>query len=408
MKTKIIFTSPAWDLSGVNTFSANLIRELRALDIPAQLLLTKDPRKNVGRYSMPLPTDIPIERLPVSRQDSWQHRWQVMINYLEEQAPCIYIPNYDWSYSCVSPKLSNRVMIVGIIHSDDPCHYEHVYRLGKYWNAIVAVSEGINQNVSQEQPKLSSRLVTIPSGIPVASKLPQRIFNASQPLKLIYTGRLVELQKRVFDLPKIMMALQERGVSVELTIVGDGAEANELQDKFQSFIERGNVRFLGTLPNEQVLELYEQHDVFLLTSDFEGMPVSLLEAMGKGCVPVVTDIVSGIPELVQNGVQGFRVPVGNIEQFADCITKLQQSVQLRQEMSRNAYRKISEGGYRTEDMVKRYVELFEKVVRDAKSGAFRRPRGRILIPAYLQVSLKNRLSASVRNIKNYVKCIFTT
>ena len=58
------------------------------------------------------------------------------------------------------------------------------------------------------------------------------------------------------------------------------------------------------------MQILEQQDAYILTSEFEGMPNALNEAMARGCVPVVTDIRSGIPELVRYGVNGYRVPVG--------------------------------------------------------------------------------------------------
>ncbi|MEM8781022.1 MAG: glycosyltransferase family 4 protein, partial [Cyanobacteria bacterium P01_G01_bin.49] len=156
-----------------------------------------------------------------------------------------------------------------------------------------------------------------------------------------------------------------------------------------------------------ILVQIQQNDVFLLTSDFEGMPISLLEAMGRGCIPVVTDIASGIPELVGNGIHGFRVPVGDIESFADRLTELAQNLDRRQEMALNAYQKISQGGYRTEDMVKKYIQLFERVKQEVEEGIYQRPRGQILAPPQLRYQLRNpwkdKLSDLIRKLSNYGK-----
>jgi len=90
---------------------------LKHLGIPAHIVLTTpdwlppDP--------LPFPPDVPTRILPVGRYANWPSRWSAMMRYLEAHAPCIYIPNYDWVHSCVSPRLSSGVGIVGILHSDD-------------------------------------------------------------------------------------------------------------------------------------------------------------------------------------------------------------------------------------------------------------------------------------------------
>ena len=379
MEFNVIFTTPTWDLSGVNSFTANLIEELGNYGIPATLLITNPPGQNTN-YTMPLPSHIPVEKLPVEEQDNWKTRWQKIIDYLEQKAPCIYIPNYDVDHSCISPKLSNSVGIVGIIHSDDPFHYDHVFRLGEYWNGIVSVSKAIDKKTIEFCPSISQRSYIIPYGVDVPENWQQRTLDASAPLKLVYAGRLVQKQKRVFDLPKVVSTLLEMQIPVELTIIGDGSEGEELRDICQPLTQKGAIRFLGTLANEKVLEIYEQNDIFILTSDFEGLPVSLLEAMARGCIPVVSDIESGVPELIQNGVNGFRVPIGDIQQFAQTIAGLYQDLDRRREISLHAYRTIKERGYRTEDMVKQYIELFQQVMQEAESGVYKRPLGGVILP----------------------------
>ena len=68
-----------------------------------------------------------------------------------------------------------------------------------------------------------------------------------------------------------------------------------------------------------MLRLYEQHDVLVMPSRNEGLPVALLEAGAAALIPVVSDLPSGIPEVVESGVSGYRVPVGDIRRFADAI-----------------------------------------------------------------------------------------
>jgi glycosyltransferase involved in cell wall biosynthesis len=374
----VVVSATSGRLSGVDIFSAHLVRGLRELGQGAHVLMTCPDDSTPD--AMTFPADIPVETLPVSRNMPWRKRWKALSDHLEGSAPGIYIPNYDWRNSCISPTLSRKVGIVGIVHSDDPIHYEHVARLGRYWNAVVAVSQTIADRVIQLDPTLAPRLVTIPYGVKVPEALPECIPTAGGALRIVYAGRLVQEQKRVLDLPLIFNALMERGVPAELTIVGSGADEAALKDACGRWAGAGRVRFLGTLPNQQVLQVFEQSDVLLLTSEFEGLPVSLLEAMAHGCVPVVTDIPSGIPELVRSGETGYRVRVGDIAGFADCLANLQSSPAKRRELSAASYTAIRAGGFSVENMVAAYLNLFERVLVEAEVGEFQRPRGHILPP----------------------------
>ena len=78
---------------------------------------------------------------------------------------------------------------------------------------------------------------------------------------------------------------------------------------------------MGAVPYAEVPELLRQHDVFLLASDYEGLPLSLLEAMSHGLVPVVSDLKSGIPEVLDS-TNGLLVPVNEVDGYPQAIIHL--------------------------------------------------------------------------------------
>lgn len=365
----------------MNVFAANLVRGLAARGIDAHLLLTwpemADPKP------MPLPADLPVARLPVAADASWPVRWRAMIRYLEAHAPCVYLPNYDFWHSCVCPRLPSTVATVGIVHSDDPQHYEHVARLGRYWDSIVAVSPAIAARVAAAHPHLAARLAVIPYGVEAPAEPPARPAVQGAALNIVYHGVLKQDQKRILDLPAIMEILVERGTPVRLTLVGAGPELAQLQAVAQGLIAGGQMRLLPTLPHAAIPPILAESDVFLLASEFEGLPNALLEAMGWGCVPVVSDIRSGIPELVRDGVDGYRVAVGDLHRFAERLALLQRDPALRARLSREAARTVREGGYRLQDMTERYVTLLGQVLDTTEIGRYRRPHGRIKPPPWL-------------------------
>jgi len=348
---------------------------------------------------MAFPGDLPVARLPVNLRASWPARWQAMMSYLEAQAPCVYIPNSDWGHSCVCSRLSETVRVVGIVHSDDPVHYEHVARLGAYWNAVVTVSDAIALRVTRLLPSHAARIATIPYGVPIPDQLSEQRFTDSGRLRVVYAGRLVQAQKRVLDLPRIVKRALEQGVDMELLVAGAGDDERRLRADCDLLVNRGVVRFLGTRPNAEVLRLFESADAMLLPSEFEGLPVSVIEAMGRGCVPVVSDVASGIPELIEDGVSGYRVRLGDVSEFARRLAILYRDPPARRAMGFAAHRAVLRGGYRVEDMVGRYAELFERVDTEARSGAYRRRPGPIVPrPGLYSAAWKARLPGPVRAI----------
>ena len=366
----VVLTTPTWSLNGPNVFSANLARSLIRRGLSAEIVLTRPDW--VDFKPLPRPGDIPVRELPLSRRFlSACERWETMRQYLEARSPCVYFPNHDFSHSCISPALSARVAICGIAHSDDPQHYEHVGRLGQFWNSVVAVSMAIGARIEQQFPFLAPRLSVISYGVPLPESPCVRP-PVRRALRAIYAGRLDQSQKRVLDLPPIIQAAADLGIPVELTVAGGGPEQESLQRAFRDACQYATVQFVGTLDADRMGEVYAEHDVFLSTSAFEGLPLGLIEAMGRGCVPLVTDLRSGIPEVIQHGVNGFVCKAGDATGFARHLRILHDAPDTRAEMALRAWETV-DSRFRLETMTDRYVSLCERIL----SERFVRPAGTI-------------------------------
>jgi glycosyltransferase involved in cell wall biosynthesis len=385
---KVIFSTPDWTISGVNTFHHNLARALQAEGHDVELLMARmQPPPN----ELPLPTDVPVRVLDFVKR-SYFSRWYAVIGYLNSrETPCIYLPGYDFENSGVVSAVSNEIGVVGVVHSDDPFHYEHVERMGRYWNAAVAVSGFLYDAMTRDQPPLAPRSYQINCGVPSAASLPARDLR-DRPLRLVYTGRFSEYQKRVSDLPRIARALEQKGVPAEWTLIGAGDNEAELRAAFATLADPSKVRFAGKMSSDEVMGHYAGQDCFLLTSNFEGLPVSLMEAMGQGVIPLVTDIDSGIPEIVSHGRNGFLQPVGDIDAFAARLAELHASPSRRGALHEAAFRTIKGSRFAIESVAERYLEVFDRVNRDIADGTWRRPKpirpgtrsGDIIPPPHLQ------------------------
>ena len=115
--------------------------------------------------------------------------------------------------------------------------------------------------------------------------------------------------------------LRDRGVDVDLDLIGGGDFEQAIRDEVRRLELDDRVRFHGALGSSAINDQLTRATVFCLPSFAEGLPVSLMEAMAAG-VPVVTTYISGIPELVVDGVTGMVVPAGRGDCVADAVERL--------------------------------------------------------------------------------------
>jgi glycosyltransferase involved in cell wall biosynthesis len=136
------------------------------------------------------------------------------------------------------------------------------------------------------------------------------------PLHLVFVGRLAPVK----GLRVLVEALAARnGGDVRLTVVGDGPERAALEAMAAPLGEK--VRFTGFRSQEEVAAILATAHGFILPSFAEGVPVVLMEALAAG-LPVIATRITGVPELVEDGVSGFLVTPGDPAALRDAIERL--------------------------------------------------------------------------------------
>jgi glycosyltransferase involved in cell wall biosynthesis len=133
--------------------------------------------------------------------------------------------------------------------------------------------------------------------------------------------------------PDVFIRACEAVPSGRFVIVGDGPLKEESVRLADALGVAGKVSFLGHL--DDVGPVYRDLDVLVLTSDFEGTPLVVLEAMAHG-LPVVATTVGDVPVLIRDGREGFLVPPGDTAGLAEAITRLLHDVSLRSAMGARA------------------------------------------------------------------------
>jgi glycosyltransferase involved in cell wall biosynthesis len=262
--------------------------------------------------------------------------------------------------------------VVQILHGDHDYYYDLAARHEGVIDAFVAYSAAMRDGLRRRLPHRHADIHHLPYGV----ALPPRVRQAHPgALRLVFAGRLEHGQKGVFDLPSIDAALRRRGVEVAWTMIGGGPDAEALAARFRG----PHVRYEGALSHDQTLARLSDFDVFVLPTRAEGFPVALVEAMGAGLVPVVSDIPSGVPEVVEGGRTGLLPRVGDVEGFADAIASLDRDRGRLESMSA-ACRDVATTRFDPRARTREYQALY------ARWQTLRRPR-----PAHTDVPYCTRL-----------------
>jgi glycosyltransferase involved in cell wall biosynthesis len=206
--------------------------------------------------------------------------------------------------------------VVFMLHGDIEYYYDLAVRHDPVVHAFIAYSRRMHDELLTRLPHRADTIFHLPYGIPLPAAVRRPV---PGPLRVVYGGRFEQQQKGIFDLPEIDRALQAKGISVAWTIAGMGPDEDELKRRWA--FNRG-VRWMGALTNAALQDLYAEQDVFVLPTRFEGFPVAMVEAMAAGLPVIVSDIPSGVPEVLDDQVNGERPPVGDVAAFAAAIERL--------------------------------------------------------------------------------------
>lgn len=205
-------------------------------------------------------------------------------------------------------------------------------RWAAYWRAqrIVVLTEQFAQSFS---PYLQKRLSVIPNPIVMPRPKELDVRSVSEIFRMIAVGRL-EQEKGFDTLLQALAGLSDSLPSWTLTILGEGSQRPSLESLCRELHLEDRVSFRGTVKN--VAGFLQQSDLFILSSQVEGFPLALCEAMTYGLPVVATDCATSIREIVRDGVDGIIVPPGSAKAMGQAITALLCRPEQRVAMARSA------------------------------------------------------------------------
>lgn len=220
----------------------------------------------------------------------------------------------------------------GELHDPTATHLQERIRGSLFVRAVSRY--GRSQMMLSCDRKDWPKLICIPLGIDGARYPPTPPRTNTESPTVVCVGRLAP-EKGQEILLEAVAALKAQGRSVRLRLVGDGPDRVWLETRASELGITSNVEFVGWVQPERLTEVYGQADLCVLSSLAEGVPVVLMEAMAMQ-IACVAPRITGIPELIDHGVNGMLFTAGDGAELSQQIGILLDSPELRLKMGRAA------------------------------------------------------------------------
>ena len=257
--------------------------------------------------------------------------------------PCTIVtnqPDYLLLATYIVKKIyPEKIRIISIVSGSADYIYEEYKKFNVKSDLYIGVSKDIACKLTDnwaERNKVLSMTVPFP-----CAKMLERQYSLEKqmPIRIGYAGRLDGFegsQKRMDLILKTLVKLSELGINYHMEIAGEGIAEIGMRNFISEHGLSKNVLFCGRVAKENIQDFWKQQDIGINLADYEGRSISIVEAMGGGAVPIVTD-TSGVREDIVDGENGFIVPIGNYEMAVERILFLDKNRNLLPIMGKKAH-----------------------------------------------------------------------
>lgn len=289
----------------------------------------------------------------------WRFRWRPDIIHIHGYTSSLLFV-IDWAYAHGIPVVYEEQQ------TPDP-HFDWWRGFQKSINKatiVVAVSEksaeglrtvcGVTRPIVVEGPLIAD---------PMASgwRRDAQMHQAGEPLIVTSLARLYVTKGLTYLLEAIAKVKQVHPTT-QFKVYGDGPLRDELLAYASKLGLDGRQIFVGAFTNRAALsQIMTQTDIFVMSSILEGQPLSLVEAMSYGC-PIVATTVGGIPELIQDGVNGLLCPPTDSECLAQKICVMIENPDLRIRLGQEARKSYEQGPFQPISVCKRFISIYQNAL----------------------------------------------
>ncbi len=344
---------------GMEIWSYEVARELLARGLPVRVFGSDEqvhPDEEIEKI---------IVRRPLNRQDVFC-TVEGIIKELERMLPFILIDNWSeyvlYAAFILKKVYPESVKIISMQHNDVQSLYEKKMLWEDVFERLSGVSKRINYKLTNQYGVSQKKIFYKENFLTFEKTQVRRSKKEGTPIIIGWGARLERYQKRADLIAPFIETIEDSGISYTLNIAGNGPMYTEIYDYVQKNGLEDHVNVLGAIPQREMVDFWENQDIYLNLSDFEGCSLAMLEAMSVGCVPVVTN-VSGTDEFVFDKETGFCVEVENVKAIIDKIVFLSEHLDELIRMSVNASEIVRSRCQKSD-----YVEYLEKVITEVKGN----------------------------------------
>jgi glycosyltransferase involved in cell wall biosynthesis len=245
----------------------------------------------------------------------------------------------------------------GMAEFEDPAGFRLAEKVGASLFSCAISYYGLSRLMYacaySEWPKLE----LTPLGVDIAEFSPRPFRENPPTFEILSVGQLVAVKGQQVMIAAVDAVVRE-GRKIRLRLAGDGPARAELEREVERRGLSQVVIFEGYLNQDRLRAVYREADAFMLSSFVEGLPVVLMEAMAME-IPCIATWITGIPELIRDGVNGLLVAPGDIQALSKAIVRLMSDAPLQRRLGESGRRRILEG-YDVAANVGRLGEVFSR------------------------------------------------
>lgn len=232
-------------------------------------------------------------------------------------------------------------------------------KANNYSDRVVLLSQSYKEawvNYSIPHPVNEAKILSIPNPLSYTI-LPNEINLKDKRKRLLFVGRLSEGHKRVSLILKVWkeISCDVKFSDWQLDIIGDGPDRSAYE-QIASSIDRINI--WGW---QSPMDFYRRSSIFLMTSAFEGWPMTILESSQMGCVPVVFDSFSSIHDIINDGENGLLVANNDMDAYVTAVKSLMSDHAAREKMANMAMQRVQR--FSKEKISAAWQKLFEEITK---------------------------------------------
>ena len=282
-----------------------------------------------------------------------------LMKIMRQEKPDVVHTHLDViKYAVAAARLSGVKHCVHTVHN--VAHQEAEGRLQKIintvyfklgWSVPVALSPEVRRTIESFYGLKEEKVPMVYNGVDLGKCTPKEDYRLSEPACLLHIGRFND-QKNHAGLLEAFSLVLKRHPNCCLKLIGDGDLREAVERQAETLSIRDKVFFLGS--QSSVHPFLQEADLFLLPSKFEGMPMTIIEAMGTG-LPIVATAVGGVPDMLRDQESGLLVSC-EPESIADAVCKLLDSETLRKTLGSNA--RLDSKQFGADHMARCYCESY--------------------------------------------------